>query len=395
MKSWLVLVLVLVAIAACSEPRELAAPCADCSGDVHPRGILDETSDDFHGKELARRDWDFALCATCHGEDFAGGPAKKACTTCHTDGPTACVTCHRDGPTTGAHATHQNAALACGECHTVPAAWDAPGHILGDSAPAEITFGARAQLTPVASDRKGAPTFADGTCANVYCHGDALHAGGGTVTRPRWDDASPPGTCGRCHGAPPPSHTQTACAACHPASAPHIDGATQLGTTAGCDGCHGTPASPAPPRDLMGNVFTTALGVGAHQAHLGAPSGLRGPIACATCHLVPGTVTAPGHIDSALPAEVEPALGWDRVTATCTTAACHGAARPAWTTSGGAACGTCHGIPPATPSHTPGMPLTLCASCHPASVTPSGSIVITAGPNGPTSEHMDGSVDAP
>ncbi len=379
MRPWLALVVLL----GCSERRELSEPCFDCTASVHPPGILDPMSEDFHAAELARRDYDLALCATCHGDDFRGGRAEKACTTCHVEGPTACVTCHQDGPISGSHPAHLGAQVACAECHTVPAAWDAPGHILGDSAPAEVTFGPRAALTPVLADRKGPPTFTDGRCANVYCHGDALHAPGGTALRPRWDEPEPTGSCGRCHGAPPPSHTQSLCASCHPASAPHIDGVTQLG--AGCDGCHGTEGSPAPPRDLAGNTFTTAIGVGAHQAHLLVPSGLRGPIACATCHLVPTSLNAAGHIDSPMPAEVEPTLGWDRTIASCTTAWCHGSAQPVWTTTGGAACGTCHGVPPVTPNHTPAMPLSSCASCHPQSVTPSGV---------PTGEHMDGDVDA-
>ena len=381
-------------ISGCSEPRDLPDACADCTTGVHPRGILDETSFDFHGAELARHGWDLAVCATCHGEDFRGGRSGKPCTTCHVEGPTACATCHQDGPTTGAHATHRGAQVACAQCHTVPAVWDAPGHILGDSAPAEVTFGARADLTPVAADRKGPATFTDGTCTNVYCHGDALHAPGGTALQPRWDDPAPSGTCGRCHGTPPPSHVQSGCASCHPASAPHIDGVTQVGSTAGCDGCHGSTSSPAPPRDLAGNMFTTALGVGAHQAHLVAASGLRGPIACATCHLVPAVLNAAGHVDSAMPAEVEQTLGWNRTAATCTTAWCHGGAQPVWTQTGGATCGSCHGIPPTTASHLPGMLLTSCASCHPQTVTPSGTIVITPGPNGSTSTHMDGDVDA-
>ncbi|MDB4960095.1 MAG: cytochrome family protein [Myxococcales bacterium] len=388
---WLVVLLVV----GCSESRELSVPCVDCTVTVHPRGILDQASDDFHGKELARQGYDFGVCASCHGDDLRGGAAKVDCMSCHSDGPSACVTCHGDGPTTGAHLAHRGT-TPCAECHTVPAAWDAPGHILGDRAPAEVTFGARARLTPVAADREGPPAFADGTCSNVYCHGDALGAAGGTATRPRWNEAAPTGTCVRCHAAPPPSHlaAQTTCIACHPASA-HIDGITQVGSSSGCDGCHGTAASAAPPRDLLGNMFTTALGVGAHQAHLQAPAGLRGPIACTTCHLVPGALTATGHIDSALPAEIESTLAWDRTSATCSSAWCHGVARPVWTQTGGAACGSCHGIPPATASHAPGMPLTSCATCHPQTVTSTGSIVITAGPNGSTSEHMDGDIDAP
>jgi predicted CxxxxCH...CXXCH cytochrome family protein len=386
-------VAVVLGMGGCSDRRELSPLCEeDCAARIHPRGILDERSDDFHGAELARRDWDFALCASCHGEDFGGGSSGADCIGCHAEGPTACVTCHRDGPTTGAHAEHAAAQLACAECHVVPSTWDAPGHIVGDPAPAEITFGARAQLTPVAADRQAPATFSDGACANVYCHGDTLHAGG-AAPQPRWDVLLTTG-CASCHGAPPPSHAQAMCATCHPAGAPHIDGVTQIGRTGGCDGCHGSAASPAPPVDLAGNTVTTALGVGAHQAHLLAPAGVSAPIACGSCHVVPSTVDAAGHLDSLAPAEVTAGLGWDRATGTCATAWCHGPARPAWTTTVGAACGTCHGLPPATASHTPGMPLTSCVGCHPQSVTSTGSIVITAGPSGATSTHLDGDVDA-
>ncbi|MEJ7601818.1 MAG: CxxxxCH/CxxCH domain-containing protein [Kofleriaceae bacterium] len=386
---WLVLVL---AVAACAAERARpdAAPAQDT---VHPIGILDSTSESFHGRELARRGWDLGLCASCHGEAFDGGAAKVSCKTCHDDGPDACATCHRDGPTTGAHASHRGALVACAECHTVPARWDDPGHVrtsgAADPPPAEVVLGARAAQTLDPVDRAGAPSFADGTCSNVYCHGDVLHAGGGLMTDPRWDDPAPSGTCGRCHGAPPPSHVQDRCASCHPAEL-HLDGAIQVGRTPGCDGCHGDATSPAPPIDLSGNTFTTAIGVGAHRAHLEAPARLRGPIACETCHLVPAQVFATGHLDTALPAEVTAGLGWDQTTGTCTTAGCHGPARPVWTEQGGAFCGSCHGIPPV--SHAPG-PLTGCATCHPRAIDSTGTIILTPGPTGPTSEHLDGDVD--
>lgn len=366
---------------------------------IHAPGLLDPASTDFHGTELQRRGWNFAVCAACHGDDFKGGKAKAACTTCHTAGPTACATCHGEGPITGAHRIHREVAkLDCSECHIKPPSWDAEGHLfrggVADPPPAEVNFGARAGLTLIAGDRHGAPTFADGKCTNVYCHGDVLHAGGGSTPTPRWDDPAPAGTCNRCHGAPPPSHAQTACATCHPASAPHIDGVVQIGRTSGCSGCHGTATSAAPPVDLAGNTYTTALGVGAHQAHLQAPSGLRGPVPCATCHLVPTSIGFAGHIDTPLPAEVTASLGWDRVAQSCATAWCHGPARPIWTAQGGAQCGSCHGLPPVTASHLPTMQLTDCATCHPLTVSPAGSILLTPGPSGPTSRHMDGVVDA-
>lgn len=368
---------------------------------IHEPGLLNPADAQFHGAELERRGWDFATCANCHGKDFTGGPANASCTTCHAGGPTACATCHQDGPTTGAHRIHREIArLDCAECHSKPPSWDAVGHLFQDAggkvvdpAPAEVTFGATAALTLVAADRKGPPKFDQGVCTNVYCHGDALHAGGGSTTAPRWDDPAPPGACNRCHGAPPPSHAQDQCATCHPASAPHVDGVVQVGRTTGCDGCHGTAASPAPPIDLVGNPYTTAIGVGAHQAHLNVPSRLRGPIACATCHRVPSSINEPGHLDTPLPAEVDATLGWNRITATCGTAWCHGPATPRWTLSGEVGCGTCHGIPPLNPSHTAGMPLTECVTCHARTVDAFGNILVTAGPGGLTSEHMDGAID--
>src|SRR5690606_28376013 len=107
---------------------------------------------------------------------------------------------------------------------------------------------------------------------------------------------------------------------------------------------------------LAGNQFTTALGVGAHQAHLRGAARLATPIACATCHLVPATTLAAGHIDSPAPAEVAANVGWDRASATCTTA-CHGTTSPAWTSTGEVSCGSCHGLPPSTAAHTPSMPV--------------------------------------
>ncbi|HET7503485.1 MAG TPA: CxxxxCH/CxxCH domain-containing protein [Kofleriaceae bacterium] len=380
--------------AACSDER--SRPDAGPSTvTLHPAGILDPASDDFHVKELSRQNWNFAICAQCHGDDFAGGTAKKSCLTCHAQGPTACVTCHGDGPTSNAHLVHRQVAqLACSECHPVPATWDAEGHILrngvANTQPATVAFGARAALTLDPADRAGPPTYADGRCSNVYCHGDVLHAAGGTAPAPRWDDSTAPGACNRCHGAPPPSHAQDRCEICHPPGAPHIDGVVQVGRVPGCSGCHGDATSPAPPGDLSGNLLTTAIGVGAHRAHLVAPSGLRGPIPCSTCHQVPSQIDSTGHIDSPPPAEVDLLLGWDRTAGTCESAWCHISARPVWNAPGIAVCGSCHGIPPATSDHKATMVLTDCVKCHPQTVDASGSILLTSGPGGVTSsKHIN------
>jgi predicted CxxxxCH...CXXCH cytochrome family protein len=349
----------MIALAGCSEERTLSQQCEgyDCVVTIHEQGILDESSNAFHGKLLAKTNWDFARCASCHGDDFAGGTSGVSCLSCHSEGPTACATCHRKETTP--HALHRDAQVTCTECHAVPERWDSPGHIVGDVAPAEVMFGARASTET--AHRTAPPSWDGATCSNVYCHGSVLAAGGGTNTQPSWN-AAPTSTCGSCHAKPPPSHARNDCATCHPANAPHVDGVIQIGKTNGCAGCHGSTASIAPPVDLAGITFTTSLGVGAHQAHLQAPSGLRAPIACETCHAVPPTLTAVGHLDAA-PADVNAALGWDRNTETCTTW-CHGQARPKWTSHGDVVCGSCHGAPPTDSNHNSQMTLATCGNCH-------------------------------
>ncbi len=379
---------------------------------VHARGVLDPASADFHGVTVAALGWDLGRCARCHGDDFSGGVSGASCNGCHAGGPTQCQTCHTLDQTRaprgaqggarpygvgllgGAHRGHAAAGLGCAECHQVPAAWDSAGHVRGagdgDAAPAEVELGATAHLGGAT------PSYAAGRCSDVYCHGATRPSAGGALTEPSWNGGPSQGACGSCHGAPPPSHADDHCATCHPPTAArHIDGVVTVGLDASCAGCHGDTTSPAPPRDLSGATATTSLGVGAHRAHLEAQHRLRGPIACAACHRVPATIGEVGHLDSPAPAEVTVSLGWDRAAATCASAWCHGAARPAWISSGEVSCGSCHGVPPTDAAHAPGLPLTACAGCHPRTVDAFGNILVTSGPDGLTSEHIDGNVDLP
>lgn len=396
----------MIACAGCASEREL--PDGESAG-IHPSGFLDEGSDNFHGKDLARRGYDLALCASCHGEDFTGGAAKVTCMNCHPAGPDACETCHRGGPNTGRHALHRAAGHECAECHVVPARWDAEGHVRrggeADPPPAEITFGALANTTLAPTDRPAPASYDGARCNNVYCHGAVLHAGGGSSTAPGWNDPTPAGQCTSCHGAPPPSHAQSECASCHGA-APHLDGAVQVGGD--CEGCHRS----APFANLAGSTLTGDLVVGAHEAHLTGASRLRGPIACTECHRVPQATGDAGHIDTALPAEVFPAgsgtlartdgaePAWNRSSATCTNSYCHGGGAalasdtslgllraPDWTIGDQAYCGACHGIPPS--SHAPSLGLGECSICHP-SVDGFGNPLFDAAG---ASRHLDGVID--
>jgi predicted CxxxxCH...CXXCH cytochrome family protein len=398
---------------------------------IHGGGILDPASGEFHGRVLRELRYDFDGCSRCHGEDFSGGAAGSSCNGCHPSGPTACVTCHGDLPASGAHAAHaaDDGPLAggtpCSTCHVVPESWEEPGHILTadgelDPPPAEVIFsaiaGAGAAYDP-----------ATAVCSGVYCHGDTLADTAGSLTRPTWTAVGQgQAACGTCHGNPPASHADDRCYACHrPVAGPegiarpalHVDGALQVGE--GCTDCHGgSVAGAAPPRDLAGGISTDLVTVGAHIGHVTGATRLRGPIPCGDCHLMPATVSSPGHIDTPGPAEVFPAQTagqslafaagsvpqFSRETATCSDVYCHGGGtrqagdaasgmrrEPVWTlvSAGEASCGACHGIPPVDGVHDPGLGLTDCAGCHPQTVDASGNILVTGG----ESKHIDGTVD--
>ena len=386
-----------------------------------------------------------ADCGTCHGLPPGGShPTSGLCSTCHPTMNAAgeitdparhidgvvdvvalnCTSCHGDlatGPApprdssggtatsrrgVGAHASHLRTStwrheIGCTECHDVPAAVTDVGHI--DSAlPAELTWGA------LATADTASPGFDGARCSGAYCHGATLQPGG-TNTTPNWTtvDGSQ-SACGTCHGLPPGgTHPSSGnCSTCHPTMnaagdiidpARHIDGVVDI-TAMTCTSCHGDVAvGPAPPTDTTGGTATSRRGVGAHASHLRS-STWRREIACTECHLVPAAVSAVGHIDTALPAE----LTWGAVAnadgaspafngTTCTGTYCHGPTlmsggtltTPTWARVDGlqAACGTCHGIPPggAHPSEL------NCNMCHSTVISAAGIITAPA-------LHVDGIV---
>lgn len=422
----------------------------------HLQGWLypgDREAKTFHGGALRKLGWDMSGCQVCHGESFDGGLSGVSCKTCHSEGPTGCATCHGGvgaaPPSSlswgldpakdrgvGVHQAHRSTKLFvpldCADCHPVPTAWDAPGHLFDDPAGttsdrrAEVVFGPRAS-------QKGFQASYDaktGTC-QVYCHAPGT-VNPGDNAKPSW---TAPGsvTCGSCHGVP---HTGGLggpdCTVCHkeglesctPGEANCLKTADGVGVrftdigrhgdgkaapTGGtlCWSCHGTEASGgAPGPDLAGNTDTKTVTVGLHATHLSA-SLLTGAIACSDCHVVPKAVGDAGHLDTAAPAEVtfsELARGvvrnpagdlkptWDRKTGTCNNVYCHSldghkVQTWSWTSkvAGGVDCDSCHGLPPAklsTGATHPAGP--NCSSCH-----------ATAFKNGlldPT-KHINGKVD--
>ncbi len=186
-------------------------------------------------------------CATCHGTGYSSTTVVQAT---HVDGATTlsrsgCTLCHGDltqtavaatsgasapgfnansadtrGATAataaavGAHAAHltgtrwRATALACNECHTVPATGDV-AHATGagtGGARASIAFGPLARTGGITTAAYAGSTTATGangagTCSNVYCHGNFRN--GTTTLAPSWLGGTAAAACGSCHGLPP------------------------------------------------------------------------------------------------------------------------------------------------------------------------------------------------
>jgi len=167
-------------------------------------------------------------------------------------------------------------AVACAECHTVPADALSAGHV--DGGAVKMTFGPRARAGGAA------PSYdaATGKCASTYCHGsysgtfvytvwdwgcdcavEMQASYTGLRAAPAWSDG--PMTCGSCHGNPPAqsgywhsgSHgtlaTHNDCRLCHPDAASvagagntitdpvrHADGVVDVAPawSSACFGCH-------------------------------------------------------------------------------------------------------------------------------------------------------------
>jgi predicted CxxxxCH...CXXCH cytochrome family protein len=349
-------------LAGCGAARPVdgrrCASAAACEA-IHPAGIADPSSADFHGALLQASGWNLATCAECHGADFAGGTSGRSCLTCHQSGPTACSVCHGAPPATVAHVAHARK-YDCTACHKKPSTWSEPGHL-----------GSRAQVTV---------PYDGARCSKTYCHGDAT---------PAWNGGPGEAACGSCHGVPPANHASARCGDCHGRVADnqqrivgetlHADGKVSLGDDSGsCLACHPTPG-------------------GAHASHTQALHEIAAPIGCSECHVVPTALDSPGHIDQPSAPVFPPGSGmlartggatpsWDRTR--CSGTYCHGDATPTWVAGNGAAsCGACHAIPPADAAHAGVASLTACARCHPTTMNATGALIVGG-------THLDGVVNA-
>ncbi len=366
-------------------------------------------------RSLARSAENENRCVACHGGQDNQTGAPPADLAGASDTSLGAV---------GAHTAHvQTAALAlpfgCAECHEDVPQVVSSGHMNGT---VDLPFGALSRTggaTPV-FDRSAM------TCATTYCHGATLQ--GGTNTAPVWTRVGQgEAACGSCHGLPPAtvagsakhpaSPAVTDCHRCHPGTVDetgailvsgglHVDGMVEVQGMS-CVTCHGGQDNQtgAPPLDLAGSSDTAERGVGAHTAHV-QTAALALPFACTECHeAVPQVVTA-GHMNGAvdLPFGALSRTGgataaFDAGAMTCASY-CHGATlqggthtAPVWNRvgQGEASCGSCHGLPPATvaggASHPTGYTLAECFWCHPGTVSPAGTILVSGG------LHVDGKVE--
>lgn len=150
-------------------------------------------------------------CNSCHGNATSMSGAPPNDLSGSADTTRAGVGAHQ------AHLVGRGLArqVACAECHVVPAAVIAQGHINGVN---DVRF----QGVATSNFAMASYTPATATCTNG-CH-DVSHligtpnSGGGTKTAPKWTQVDgSQRQCDSCHGAPPPlPHVnRTDCGACH------------------------------------------------------------------------------------------------------------------------------------------------------------------------------------
>lgn len=207
--------------------------------------------------------------------------------------------------------------------------------------------------------------------------------------------------CKTCHGSDfSGGTTGQSCNTCH----------SKTGGPENCTVCHGS-VNAAPPKDLSDNSSPTSRAVGAHQKHvLGGILGAA--VDCSTCHVVPATIGALGHIDATTHAEVyfdstslfyRSTAAYNAVNVSCSNTYCHGNfaggngnVTMVWTdtSSTAAQCGTCHGDVTKTTLEDKAFPKTghpavgtqKCYQCHYDVVNSSMAIINPA-------KHINGRID--
>ena len=384
---------------------------------VHPPGMLNPGSPDWHGRLAARDRFARLLdpahpeaCGRCHD----GAPVRPlkvtfpaaeapSCTQCHAarGGVLACGTCHGDGaergapprdhcwfagPDADAHRAHlestrlRSAPLTCSGCH--PAA---NAQLRGTHANGHVDI----QLDPTLAGGDAGFDPETARCA-VSCHNL-----GGARARPGFHESGPLG-CDDCQGAPPADHYVGECDHCHvEASADgralHMNGRIDvgIGPGTGCAACHGAGDDPMPltPGHILHRSTT-----------------LTAAIECGECHTLPAEVGSPGHLDRGEITPADVVFGPrarafrqlpDYRAGVCRNVACHGAGvgegierALRWDEPSAHDCSGCHGLPSAPPH--PQDATCSAVICHGTEVR-AGSPPRISQPG--VQLHIDGTID--
>jgi len=203
----------------------------------HPAGWDNPQDANSHHVYLKNVGWMIEECRSCHGDDYKGGWSLASCYKCHENGPEACNVCHGEGAmpvsvvsswappqdlndqvateniSVGAHQAHFKDTYTtaysrdCSLCHKVPQGFDDPDHRNGV---VDMQWG-----DPATNAGEVSPVYANGTCSDVYCHGNFDR---GRNPQLIWTEVGTgQSDCGSCHGIPPRrGHIQSdLCYGCH------------------------------------------------------------------------------------------------------------------------------------------------------------------------------------
>jgi predicted CxxxxCH...CXXCH cytochrome family protein len=289
-------------------PHPQNASCGSC----HPGYTATTVNVDLHVNGVV--DLSTQTCTACHGDATRTAsvlnPQLPAAPPMDTAGNTAAT-----APGVGTHQLHLNdnamrGALACTECHTVPA--DA-SHA---TQPLQLTWG------PLATTQGATPAFnpTSLTCSSTYCHGNfqftAVVSTSYTISGNRTYgpvfNAPATQVCGSCHGsaaiATPVGHpalaataTNTTCSVCHPATVKsdgtidvaggkHIDGQAQALAAASHPAGWMIPGDPNFHAGPAGQALQ-----GCMTCHAPTPPATVANVVCSTCH---GTTWANAWVDA-------------------------------------------------------------------------------------------------
>lgn len=324
---------------ACSEPETApTAPQNDVS--VHGEGWLVGTSENFHGKVLAKQNYDAEDCRRCHGTQFDGGITGVSCRACHASYP---------HPATG---------------------W---------------VNGANAHSSYLQSNH-----YDLRSCQ--VCHGQNYNeAKAGKTCLTCHTQTDGPESCNLCHGnssgnarelihAAPPEGLDGETASTSPAVGAHQKHFAyfkNLSTQSVCQECHAVPSNFFTAAHIGENdrraeaVFSGPLGSLITEGGNRKPNGTYDFNAntCGNtyCHGNWGLRKAQSKYDFIYAAEV----------------IAGNAHAPKWTEASSAACGSCHGLPPT--GHNP-FPLTACNICHQTVIDAFGAII-------DSTKHINGKVN--